>query len=327
MPEILYCGRALTQESLEKQCGIKRSELVHPGCTGSRMLVSDTPYLLGKNPSVLDREVQSLLRPLRVSREVTRHVTTFGGDDTLVLSEFSQNFRDYNMALTGAATTVYANRMNNFGTAVQRYQDALLEYRDASRYGKGDKKLAQLKVTRYFDAMQKGFQTELAAINARASNRKRSRMPVHNVVRGMHLARDSRKIVKLDIMSQVQAESLVNYTKYAKVLGNGLVALDFGSRIGNIHNEYQADGDWERELFIESSSFAAGAVTGTVAVNIGGAALAFLMVATPIGWVGLIVGGVIVAGVAASASIGMNGYVKDNSGGLYDDIMKWISTL
>lgn len=47
----------------------------------------------------------------------------------------------------------------------------------------------------------------------------------------------------------------------------------------------------------------------------------FLMVATPIGWVGLIIGGVAVAGTAA-ASIGVNSYMKNNSGDFYDDLMK-----
>jgi len=37
----------------------------------------------------------------------------------------------------------------------------------------------------------------------------------------------------------------------------------------------------------------------------------------------LVVGGVAVAGTAAS--IGMNSVVKNNSGGVYDSIMKWIS--
>jgi hypothetical protein len=51
-------------------------------------------------------------------------------------------------------------------------------------------------------------------------------------------------------------------------------------------------------------------------------ALGFLMVATPIGWVGLVVGGVAVAGTAAAASIGMNSLAKDNSGEVYDGIME-----
>ena len=50
------------------------------------------------------------------------------------------------------------------------------------------------------------------------------------------------------------------------------------------------------------------------------------MVATPVGWVA-IVAGLAVAGVGTASSIGMNSYVKENSGNLYDDIMKWISTL
>ena len=57
--------------------------------------------------------------------------------------------------------------------------------------------------------------------------------------------------------------------------------------MGSIHNEYKSSGEWERELFIESNSFAASAITGTTVVNAGAAALAILVMATPIGWVGL----------------------------------------
>jgi hypothetical protein len=49
------------------------------------------------------------------------------------------------------------------------------------------------------------------------------------------------------------------------------------------------------------------------------------MVATPVGWVGLIVGGLAVAGTAAVTSISANNISKKMSGGFYDDIMKWIS--
>ena len=50
------------------------------------------------------------------------------------------------------------------------------------------------------------------------------------------------------------------------------------------------------------------ATAGTIAANIGGVALTFLIVATPMGWVGLIIGGVVVAGVAAAIAIGVNSY-------------------
>ncbi len=120
----------------------------------------------------------------------------------------------------------------------------------------------------------------------------------------------------LQLTSAVQATALGRFSQYGKVLGNGLVLVDMGSRVGNIHNEYKADGDWERELFIESSSFVASAWAGSATV---GAGVSFFMVATPVGWVGLIV-------VAAAASMGMNHLVKEGSGGIYDRIMNWINS-
>jgi hypothetical protein len=80
-------------------------------------------------------------------------------------------------------------------------------------------------------------------------------------------------------------------------------------------------------MFIESSSFALSAAAGTAVVNVGGAALMFLMVATPVGWVGLILGGVAVAGAAAVTSISVNNLTKNNSGDWYDSIMKSVGVM
>ena len=75
-------------------------------------------------------------------------------------------------------------------------------------------------------------------------------------------------------------------------------------------------------MFIESSSFIAGAGTSSVVLDAGAAVLGFLMVATPIGWVGLIIGGVVVAGSAAAAGIVAGSEAHQYSGSLYDKIMK-----
>lgn len=151
--------------------------------------------------------------------------------------------------------------------------------------------------------------------------------PLTNFKRGSDIARSSRSIAKLDLINPVQADNLVKFTKQAKFLGNGLALIDFGSRVGNIHTSYESGRNWEREMFIESTSFVASAAAGIGVVNAGSAALVLLMVATPVGWVGLIVGGVAVAGTAAAVSIGMNSSVKNNSGAWYDSIMKEISAL
>jgi len=86
-----------------------------------------------------------------------------------------------------------------------------------------------------------------------------------------------------------------------------------------VQKSYKADGDWERDLFIESSSFALSAMTGVIAVNAGAAALTFFAIATPVGWVGLIV-------TAAAASLYMNSKIKENSGGWFDEIMERINS-
>jgi len=49
-----------------------------------------------------------------------------------------------------------------------------------------------------------------------------------------------------------------------------------------------------------------------------------MLAATPAGWVGLIVGGVVIVGAAAAASIGVNTAVKNESGSWYGAIMSWI---
>ena len=80
-------------------------------------------------------------------------------------------------------------------------------------------------------------------------------------------------------------------------------------------------------MFIESSSFMLSAVAGVATVNIGSAALGFIVVATPLGWIGLIVGGVAVAGMAAATSMGINQVVKEDAGGIYDSIIKRVGSL
>jgi hypothetical protein len=128
-------------------------------------------------------------------------------------------------------------------------------------------------------------------------------------------------------MSQLQASHLMKFSQKAKLLGNGLLVIDFGSRIGNIRNSYQAEEHWEKELFIESSSFAISAAAGIVAVDIGAAALGFLMVATPVGWVGLIVAGVTVAGLSAGVSIVADNVSKTIAENNYDRIIRLVNRL
>ncbi len=172
--------------------------------------------------------------------------------------------------------------------------------------------------------MQRNFRHELNIVTERSRGLAKKGTPLTHVKRDRNIARSSRTAVKLNVMSQVQASNLMKFSQKAKLLGNGLVLIDFGSRIGNIRNSNQAGVNWERELFVESSSFAGSAVIGIRTVGLGMAVLDFLMLATPIGWVGLfglVAAGVTVAAVSAGVSITVDHGMKNNMGDIYDEII------
>ena len=166
------------------------------------------------------------------------------------------------------------------------------------------------------DEMQKQFQRELRMTTASQKSLSLKGVPLTNITRAKNIARSSRSIEKLQLTSVAQAGAVGQFSKYGKALGNGLI-VDVASRIGNVQKTYKADGDWERELFVESSSFAASAWAGGAIAKAG---TAFFVLATPAGWVGLII-------VAAAASMGMNYLVKEEGSGWYDDIMDWAGSL
>lgn len=248
---------------------------------------------------------------------------SFGGDNLIALSSVTSKLQEYNVGLMGASTSVYANRMGGVVGAVKNYQSALMEYHQAVIAKSSSKIVAKQKAKVAFDKMQNSFKQEVKVVTNQVKSSRGT--PMTSFKRGTDIARSSRSIAKLDLVNPVQADNIVKFTKQAKFLGNGLAVIDFGSRIGNINNSYKAGGNWEREMFIESSSFATSAIAGTAAVNVGGAVLGFLVVATPIGWVGLIIGGIAVAGVAATTSIVTNQAIKENAGGVYDYIMKQLN--
>ena len=324
MAEILLCNQPISSNSLENQCGVAPSDIMGYGCSANpTSLQPYRPYLIGLNPSILDQNLLGQLSSGPIAQNLTDLSLSFGEDNTLALADISAKLKDYNIAMTGASTSMYANRVQGFGLAVKKYQEALLAYRDAVKTSPAARTLAKQKAVSAFNEMQSRFKHELAAVTAASKARKGT--PLGNPTRATNIARSSRNVVKLNVTSQVQASNLVKYGKYAKALGNGLAIIDFGTRVGNIQNSYKAGGKWERDLFIESSSFALSTIAGSAAVNVGSAALGLLMVATPIGWVGLIVGGLTVAGLAAGATVITNNAIKNNSGDVYDEIMAWLN--
>ena len=231
------------------------------------MVAANTPYLIGNGQSGLERSILSHFSSEPESRDLTNLSLSYGSDNVIALAEISAKLKEYNVGLMGAATSAYANRIGGFAGSVKDYQTALMEYRQAVEAKSPLKAAMKQKAETTFQKMQTQFQHELRAVTFK--NNARRGTPLTSSNRATNIANSSRNVANLNITDQIQASNLVKFSRYTKFLGNGLAVIDFGSRVGNIHNSYRAGGNWERDLFIESSSFALSAVTGTLAVNAG----------------------------------------------------------
>jgi hypothetical protein len=252
MSEILLCSQPLGPQTLQNECNINFEDLTTIGCSKHNIAAPNIPYLIGKDDIGFTHSLLNQLSSAPVAEDLTRLSTTFGGDEVVALSEITKKLQDYNVGLLGATTSVYATRMDGFVGSVKSYQSALMNYRHAVRSHSPLKAGLKQKVVIAYEKMQRQFHNELQAVTAQVKSRHGT--PLTNPQRGINIARSSRKAAKLNLTSGVQAQNLVRFTKSAKLLGNGLAVIDFGSRVGNIHNSYKAGGDWERDMFIESSS-------------------------------------------------------------------------
>jgi len=319
MAEILISSRTWNKPQFKQMCGKPLDEMQCSGSNG--VMLPYKPYTVGQT-TYNEELILRALRNNNCPQNIHALSSALGEDHIVGVSDSMVKLHDTTSALTGATSTVHAARGDKFVLAVQRYQNTLLAYRNVTQ-GKGTagatKASAGVAVSAAFEDMQKHFQRELS-MTAGLQRASRKGTPLRNRTRALNIARSSRSIKKLELVSTLQAGKLARFSKYGKALGTGVVAIDFASRIGNVQTTYKADGDWERELFVESSSFAVSAVVGGLVVKAGAAALVFLTVATPVGWVGLIV-------TAAAVSMGMNSIVKEDAGDTYDSIMSWIGSL
>jgi hypothetical protein len=259
---------------------------------------------------------------------ITDMAFDFGDENAIAIAQIADGLRNYGAASVGAVTTVYGRRMQNFGMAVKRVQDALLKYRTVAKSDPAAASAAEQEVIKAYQQMQKGFQTE---VNIVTSGIRRSRaLTLTRPRRALEVARNSRRIAKLRVFDEVDASKLVRFGRYGKYLGNGLAVIDFGSRVNHIHDSYKSGGNWYREMFIESTRFAVSAGSGLAVAGVGSvvaeAALATFLVATPAGWVLAIIG-LGVATAATAASIYSDKKIKENGGHWYDSIMKWLNAI
>jgi len=333
MAEIILSNRRICPTIMESTFGIPMDNLEGLAFSKPRYIYPYTPYLVSDYCGPMDRSILSRLYHPDAATELTNLSLSFGGDNVVALAEIVETLRAHLAGMAGTAGSVYSQRMGDLLRAVQKYQDALMKYREVWQQAKksGSRLLsrqvleARQKVMAAFKEMQAKFGEELKKLTQQMRSRRGT--PLTSARRGMNIAESSRTVAKLHVTDTVQASRLVRFAGYTKFLGNGLAVIDFGGRAGHVHNTYQEGGDWERELFVESSRFAASALAGSGVAKAGAFGLGLIMLSTPVGWVGLVVGGLVIVGCSVAASVAVDRYVNDLSRDKYDPILEWIDGL
>lgn len=131
MSTILLCNRDLNSATIQQTCNLDLQKFSAPHCPNPKSVRANTPYLLNGHSDPQGRRMQALIAPAHIARPITELTLTFGEDNTLALAAMMEQLKDYNVAMTGASTSVYGERINGFTDSVKRYQRALLAYRDA----------------------------------------------------------------------------------------------------------------------------------------------------------------------------------------------------
>lgn len=320
MPDILLSSTSSDARSALSQCDLTDAPIFDRSCQPTNNVRAFNPYLVGNAPSLSDQIIVGELVAGDSTRKLTELNQCFGADEVSNLAEFREHGASLGIGSIGTTASVYTNRTNSFVKALERYQTALLSYRDAVKSSSPLKGPKYIEARKAFEHLQTEFQSEMKIITSRSNSRRGT--PLTQSERALNIARSSRHADKLYVADQAQAHNLVRFTRHAKVLGNGLAVVDFGSRIGDVHTSYLAGDDWHREMFVQSTSFLASAGASIGAVKGG---LVLLAAVTPVGLVGLIAGGAAIALGAAGAAVAANHVVEENSGSWYDDIMEWLT--
>lgn len=317
MSEILLCNRPFDSQQLSAQCGIDIDQLMGCGCARPTSINPNTPYLL--NPEITDPAILNLLSPQPIARNLTDLSLSLGGDNLLALSQISEKLRDPGVGLLAESAGLARKSGAGLTGAIHEYQAALLAYREAIVNNPARKASARQSAQAAFDKLQNLFRTEMRLITMQTRARRGTALTSFD--RAASIATSSRSAAKLHVADSIEAQRLVRFTRYATTLNNGLTVIDFGSRVDNIQTTYKAGGNWHREMFAESLSFVAGTAAATAVAE---TAFALCMIATPVGWVGIVIS-VLAVGGAAGASMWASESVRDGAGGWYDSIMKRIA--
>ena len=324
MPTLLMCPATVDVESLKRFHRVPDGALRDRWGREPRMLAPGVPYLLGSDAGFDESLYLSELEPC--GPLLCDMCQDFGCAATVGLADISFDLRRHasgGLSFAGAMADVYQERIGRFSKAMEEHQQAIAAYHRATRPGAPknlSKVAARDALLRSGAELRANFHHELERVTRNWYPR--STMLVSGSMRVPDRVRHSRKLSRLDVASQAAASKLVEMARYSKYLGRGLVAIDLGRRGLNVHEVYEAGGDWQRQAFVETGGFGLGVAASAGLTSAAATALEVIVLATPAGWA-LIVAGLVAAGLVAAGSMAISSLGEYEAGIVYDKVRRW----
>jgi hypothetical protein len=133
MTELLFCTEPLTPDQLQAQHQLEMNNLLGLNDSKPSIIKPYSPYIIENALTELDRGIYNQLStlPHPQAKELTQIAQSVGAENTVAIADVTSKLQDYNLGMIGAATSVYAKRLEGFAGTVQHYQERLLAYRAA----------------------------------------------------------------------------------------------------------------------------------------------------------------------------------------------------
>ncbi|QUX90124.1 hypothetical protein CYL31_01350 [Marinomonas sp. A3A] len=251
---------------------------------------------------------------------------TYGEDVTMGIAEVFRNVDISPSSMIGVAGGVqgYADtkgnilidKMNEVSKLMEQHHQMLRNninsYSIRAREANIQNKVIELN---------KRFRNEIEKHVARRKQQKKSHFTNPN--RAVNLARDGKNTTSFYVKDRQDFKKLVNMTRYIKVVGKGLIALDFLVRLKNVYNDYDNGKDYARTAVGQFANWSVGIGTSYAAFTALGyvAASAGVVVSGPVLVLVLAVGAVATV-LTASATGNAAQSVAEN---IYDRIVSFFS--
>ncbi|WP_259504407.1 hypothetical protein [Shewanella baltica] len=265
--------------------------------------------------------------PPETRKKIKLMVDNYGEDITLAIAELFDGIdvssvTSNAIGLTGAVQGYASNRSSLIMNSMNEIKVLMAEHHKKLKNAAGG--LSDVYAARAREEMIKmkveGLNQRFSSEIRRFINKRKmlKRSPFVNPDRAANMARSSRNTTKFSVTSRAEFRKLVNMSRFVKVAGKGLIALDIGFRAYGVYDDYRNSHDYKRRAVGEL----AGGVT-SITVSMAG----FYAIGTVAAGIALS-GPILVFALAVGAAVVLVGStiagdrVKSLAESLYDLVTK-----